>query len=61
MFFKVGVMKQTLRTTFAFALIIAFRHLAQLCGFEIENIFGDYFRTPFTENSKEMIWVLRKP
>ena len=54
-------MKQTLRTTFAFALIIAFRHLAQLCGFEIENIFGDYFRTPFTENSKEMIWVLRKP
>ncbi len=41
--------------------IFEFRHLAQLCGFEIENVFGDYFRTPFTEKSKEMIWVLRKP
>lgn len=37
-----------------------FQHLARYCGFETENIYGDYRFTRFCEASKEMIWVLRK-
>jgi len=37
-----------------------FQHLARLCGFDIEKIYGDYFFKPFDQDSKEMIWVLKR-
>lgn len=34
-------------------------NLIQLCGFEVEALFGDFDCNPISETSKEMIWVLR--
>ena len=34
--------------------------LFRLTGFEIEALYGDFFRAPFTDESTEMIYVLRK-
>ena len=33
------------------------RHLLELCGYEIEALYGDFCRSPFTEESTEMVWV----
>ena len=36
-------------------------HMLQLCGFEIEALYGDFDLSDFDETSTEMIWVARKP
>ena len=36
-------------------------HLLQLCGFEIDALYGDYDLLEFDESSTEMIWVARRP
>ena len=36
------------------------QHLVELCGFAVEAVFGDFDCGPFTSESTEMIWVLRK-
>jgi SAM-dependent methyltransferase len=36
-------------------------HMLQLCGFEIEALFGDFDLSDFDESSTEMIWVARRP
>ena len=33
------------------------RHLLELCGFEVLDLFGDFDRSPFSEASTEMVWV----
>lgn len=38
--------------------IIEMEYLIELCGFEIVNIYGDYYETPATNNT--LIWVLKK-
>ena len=35
------------------------RHLLEVCGFEIVDLFGDFERSPFDETSTEMVWVAR--
>ncbi len=35
-------------------------HLLIMCGFEIEDLFGDFDRSDFDAGSSEMIWVARK-
>jgi SAM-dependent methyltransferase len=35
--------------------------LAHTAGFEIEALYGDFERTPFGEESREFVWVLRRP
>ena len=37
------------------------RHLLEVCGFEIVDLFGDFERSPFDETSTEMVWVARVP
>ncbi len=37
------------------------RHLLEVCGFEIVDLFGDFERSPFDETSTEMVWVARMP
>ncbi|MCH8184885.1 MAG: class I SAM-dependent methyltransferase [Chloroflexi bacterium] len=37
------------------------RHLLEVCGFEIVDLFGDFERSPFDETSTEMVWVARAP
>ncbi len=36
-------------------------HMLQLCGFEIEALYGDFDLSDFDETSTEMVWVARKP
>lgn len=36
------------------------QHLLELCGFEVEALYGGFDRTAFTAESSEMIWVARK-
>ena len=35
-------------------------HLLVMCGFEIEDLWGDFDRSVFTPGSTEMIWVARR-
>lgn len=35
--------------------------LLEEAGFEIEALYGDFDRSPFTEDSPEQIWVARRP
>jgi SAM-dependent methyltransferase len=35
-------------------------NLVQLCGFDVEALFGDFDCGPFDAQSKEMIWLLRR-
>ena len=35
------------------------RHLLELCGFEILDLYGDFDRSPFDESSTEMVWIAR--
>ena len=30
-------------------------------GFDVEALYGDFERTPFADDSREFVWVLRKP
>ena len=34
-------------------------HLLEVCGFEVEDLFGDFDRSPFDDTSGEMVWVAR--
>ncbi|MBI4337125.1 MAG: methyltransferase domain-containing protein [Chloroflexi bacterium] len=36
------------------------QHLLELCGFEVEALYGDFSRGAFTEDSDEMVWVARR-
>jgi hypothetical protein len=36
-------------------------HLLARSGFDIEALFGDFSRSPFSDTSPEMVWVARKP
>jgi SAM-dependent methyltransferase len=36
-------------------------HLLARSGFEVEALYGDFDERPLTEDSREMIWVARKP
>jgi hypothetical protein len=33
------------------------QHLLELCGFRVLDLFGDFDRRPFDEDSAEMVWV----
>ena len=35
-------------------------HLLELCGFSTIDVFGDFDRSPFTDDSPEMVFVARK-
>jgi SAM-dependent methyltransferase len=37
-----------------------FEHLLHRCGFEVEALYGDFDRRPFTEMHQELIWIARK-
>jgi SAM-dependent methyltransferase len=37
-----------------------FEHLLYRCGFEVEALYGDFDRSPFTEIHQELIWIARK-
>jgi SAM-dependent methyltransferase len=37
-----------------------FEHLLYRCGFEVEALYGDFDRRPFTETHQELIWIARK-
>ena len=32
-------------------------HLLETCGFRVEDLYGDFDRSPFDESSTEMVWV----
>ncbi len=36
-------------------------HLLARTGFEIEALYGDFFRAPFGDDSPSMVWVARNP
>lgn len=48
----------------SFTLCYIFRnemaHLFELCGYEVEALYGDFDGAPFTSESTEMVWVARK-
>ena len=33
------------------------QHLLELCGFLVEELYGDFDRSPFDETSEEMVWI----
>ena len=33
------------------------QHLLELCGFLVEELYGDFDRNPFDETSEEMVWI----
>lgn len=35
-------------------------HLLTLAGFQVESVFGNFDRSPFTDSSPEMIFVARR-
>jgi SAM-dependent methyltransferase len=37
-----------------------FEHLLYRCGFEVEALYGDFDRGPFTDMRQELIWIARK-
>ena len=37
------------------------QYLIELAGFKFENLYGDFQRTPFDEESSEQVWVVRSP
>jgi hypothetical protein len=37
-----------------------FEHLLHRCGFEVEALYGDFDRRPFTEVHQELVWIARK-
>ncbi len=37
-----------------------FEHLLARTGFEVEALYGDFERSPFDEQSNEMVWIARK-
>lgn len=36
-------------------------HLLARCGFEIEALYGDFYKNEYTSRSEDYIWVARKP
>jgi hypothetical protein len=45
-----------LRYVFRFEM----QHLLELCGFEVEALYGGFEGEPFTDESTEMVWVARR-
>jgi len=35
-------------------------HLLARCGFEIEALYGDFYKNEYTSKSADFIWVARK-
>ncbi|MDA1349028.1 MAG: class I SAM-dependent methyltransferase [Chloroflexi bacterium] len=42
-----------------YAHIWEMHHLLGLCGYEMVDLFGDFERTPFDEDSSEMVWIAK--
>jgi SAM-dependent methyltransferase len=59
----VGVLvrRQYRRLTFSWLEPAQTRMLLEETGFEIEALYGDFDRSPFSEDSPEQIWVARRP
>ena len=59
----VGVLvrRQYRRLTFSWLEPAQTRALLEETGFEIEALYGDFDRSPFSEDSPEQIWVARRP
>jgi ubiquinone/menaquinone biosynthesis C-methylase UbiE len=36
------------------------QHLFELCGYEVEALYGGFDKEPFTDSSTEMVWVAQK-
>ena len=52
--------RQYLPLTLRWIYRYEFEHLLARTGFIAEVLFGDFSRTPFDENSTEMIWIARR-
>lgn len=48
------------RITLRYCFFTEVKYLLELCGFKIENIYGDFSKHRIDEKSKEMIWVIGK-
>jgi ubiquinone/menaquinone biosynthesis C-methylase UbiE len=57
----VQVRRQYRRLSFSWLEPEQTRMLLEEAGFEIEALYGDFDRSPFTEDSPEQIWVARRP
>jgi hypothetical protein len=44
----------TLRYTYRFEM----QHLLEICGFEVESLYGDFHRNPFGQ-AGEQVWITR--
>lgn len=51
----VSKLHRTMRLRYIFRYEM--EHLLALCGFRVEALYGDFFRSPFGEESTEMVWV----
>ncbi len=60
---RVGVVvrRQYRRLTFSWLEPEQTRALLEEAGFEIEALYGDFDRSPFSEDSSEQIWIARRP
>ncbi len=60
---RVGVVmrRQYRRRTFSWLEPEQTRALLEDAGFEIEALYGDFDRRPFSEDSSEQIWIARRP
>jgi SAM-dependent methyltransferase len=57
----VVVRRQYRRLTFSWLEPEQTRTLLEEAGFEIEALYGDFDRNPFSEDSSEQIWIARRP
>jgi SAM-dependent methyltransferase len=57
----VFVRRQYRRLTFSWLEPPQTRQLLEETGFEIEALYGDFDRSPFSDDSPEQIWVARRP
>lgn len=56
------VWKRILQMRFEFIASETFQQMAENAGFVVDDLYGDYQRTPFNEDhSPVMVWRLRKP
>jgi SAM-dependent methyltransferase len=55
------VRRQYRRLSFSWLETEQARTLLEETGFEIDTLYGDFDRSPFSEESREQIWVARRP
>ena len=58
-----GVMKRRLYRDFQLRYVHRWEmhHLLELCGYRVDDLYGDFDRSPFDETSTEVVWVATKP